>query len=453
MRQTATHKQTPKSSLSTRTNKRHGNAFLNSVTDKIMPYLIAIIVIHQMWLGRWRAYYKWMFLYIILTGLMAFFVLRRLWKETMVENKNWAIVVASVITFIWVVLLLGTVIGQLWIENDPPLFMEISFISLGTLYFMAISMVLCDIGDKMVSTCIKKGKTPSKTHRRTKNIIIAVLTLTLTIISLIGNSPSVVDVEINIPHLPVAADGFTIVQISDLHIGAVVGLSYLESIIDTIIQLKPDILVMTGNIFDYRYSYYYEPQADVFKKLTQPTNKPPNGIFFVPGSSEHFGGGTRTWLGLLESYEIIDLRNGYVPIAKNNETLFYMAGTDDWHSRYFYESRSVSDVTLLKPHLNVQFPNILLSNSPSYFYDAKSIGIDLQLSGRTMGGQVFPMHFLVYFFYPYFSGLYEEGKSAIYVSQGTGFWGPPMRLLSKSEITRVTLRAREKMTKNNKDDL
>jgi len=80
-----------------------------------------------------------------------------------------------------------------------------------------------------------------------------------------------------------------------------------------------------------------------------------------------------------------------------------------------------------------------MAHQPRSFKEAKSLGVDLQLSGHTHGGQIFPFHYVVALFEPYLAGLYQKGNSQLYVSRGTGYWGPPMRLGAPAEITEITL--------------
>jgi hypothetical protein len=269
--------------------------------------------------------------------------------------------------------------------------------------------------------------------------------------SVVNNYPVIEEIEVDLESLPPYADRFSIVHISDIHLGPTAGLEYLKEIVTLVNDLKPDLIAITGNIADFSYSLYYDPLSNVVEKF-----KARYGVFFVTGNSDYWGGGAETWSRLLHFKGIFVLRNFLVPIKDgNNQTLFDLAGVDDWYSGSFYSMWGKHPGPKLKETLSTSTskPIILLAHNPNQFYESHSLKVDLQLSGHNLGGQIFPLHILLYPFQSFFSGLYIEDHSVLYVSRGLGYWYVPMRLFAQPEITKITLRSRKPNYDKPKEDL
>ena len=140
----------------------------------------------------------------------------------------------------------------------------------------------------------------------------------------------------------------------------------------------------------------------------------------------------------MRSLGIRVLRNERVPIEHGGD-VFDLAGVDDHRGGY---SGTTSDLKTALRDRDPSRPLVLLAHDPSTFRTAAREGVDLQLSGHTHGGQIWPFRYLVRLVVPWVAGLYGRAESLIYVSRGTGFWGPPMRLFTPAEITELTLTAR-----------
>jgi len=328
--------------------------------------------------------------------------------------------------------------------NEPTLVVQLALICLGMNLFIATFLFWFEILI-LIYECIVPPLKPENKNQihRYKSLLIVGLTILLTVLSVTNNSPVIEEVEVNLPELPKIADGFTIVQISDLHLGPTAGLTYLSEIVQQVNALKPDIIVITGNIADFSYSLYYEPLAAEIDKL-----KSKSGVYFCTGISDFWSGASETWARLLHYKGINVLRNSVARIADgNNETIISIVGVDDWYSGYFYSMWGVNPGPKLKDTLGLVSdttrPIILLANNPSQFYQSYQQKIDLQLSGHNLGGQVFPMHFWIYPFHTYFAGKYETDSSVLYVSRGLGYWLVPLRLGSKPEISKIVLRSRQ----------
>lgn len=238
---------------------------------------------------------------------------------------------------------------------------------------------------------------------------------------------------IKLNRLPKSFDGTRIVQITDLHIGALIKGDWLQKVVNKVNALKPDLIVITGDLVDGSLEdlrSHVAPLANL---------KAPMGRYFITGNHEYYSG-VEPWCAYIKSLGIRVLRNERVSITAGSEAnSFDLAGVDDWGSGHF-----PGEGPNLKKALQNRDPNkalILLAHQPAAIHEAAEEGVDLQLSGHTHGGQIWPFTYLVYLQQPYTKGLHRYGKTQVYVSPGTGFWGPPMRLGTSAEITHITLRS------------
>jgi predicted MPP superfamily phosphohydrolase len=240
--------------------------------------------------------------------------------------------------------------------------------------------------------------------------------------------------KLDVPALGHAAtlSGLTIVQLSDVHIGPTRGRAFLSSIVERVNELSPDLVVITGDLVDGSV----ETMGDELLPLRELRAR--LGVAYVPGNHEHYHGGA-AWIAHVASLGIRVLLNAGTLLGEGAQE-FFLAGVDDPASRRTDRTGGPDLARAL--HLRpTGSPTILLSHQPIGFETAVASGVNLQLSGHTHGGQIFPFGWLVALRYPFVAGLYRLGESHLYVSRGTGFWGPPMRLAAPSEITALALRA------------
>lgn len=236
--------------------------------------------------------------------------------------------------------------------------------------------------------------------------------------------PVVKDIDVPIPGLSADLDGFTVVQLSDLHLGVTVSLEKFSRIVAQVDALKPDLIVMTGDIFDAGL------RDDGAVERIGAGLRAGHGILAVLGNHEFYHGvevSSRTFAGMgarLLRNEVVTLPGG-----------LQVAGVDDVRTARL----SAADVAAVLSNLDPARPSLFLSHQPLGFDVAVRAGVGLMLSGHTHEGQIFPFGLIVRLFYPRFSGLYREGRSNLYVTSGAGQWGPPMRLFTRAEIVRLTL--------------
>jgi predicted MPP superfamily phosphohydrolase len=234
-------------------------------------------------------------------------------------------------------------------------------------------------------------------------------------------------VVIESPKIPEQIGGITIAQISDCHLGLIVRHGRLKRILSQVALAKPDIIVSTGDLVD--------GQIDNLRGLAEILRdvNPPYGKFAVTGNHEFYAGLDQA-LSFTKNAGFTILRGEVSDVAG----IVNIAGIDDPTAQRFGLSKGISEKSLLSKIDPERF-TILLKHQPVVDDSTEGL-IDLQLSGHTHGGQIFPFTFLVGLFYPAGSGLTRlENGSYLYVNRGSGTWGPPIRFLSPPEVTIIEL--------------
>lgn len=225
------------------------------------------------------------------------------------------------------------------------------------------------------------------------------------------------NLEINIPTLK---RDMKIVQLSDIHIGSVRNSGFIKKIVEKTNSLNPDIVLITGDTID--------GSAPIHPHMLNAIDDLKAPIFLIIGNHETYEG-LENVLEVLKTTKINILRDEMV----ENQDI-QIIGVD-----YSFTKNHLKNV-LSKIEIDRSKPSILMYHVPAELEAANKAGIDLQISGHTHKGQLFPFNILGRLVFPYFSGLYNYNGTQLYVSQGTGTWGPPMRIGSKNEITLIKLK-------------
>lgn len=243
--------------------------------------------------------------------------------------------------------------------------------------------------------------------------------------------PEVVEVEVPIEGLPEAFDGYRIVQLSDVHVGPTIRREHLEGIVARANGLDADLAVVTGDLVDG----YVDDLRDEVAPLAGFRGR--DGSYFVTGNHEYYWDGP-AWCDEVARLGLTVLNNEHRVISRGGARLL-LAGCTDVKAGDLVPEHA-SDPAAARAGAPDCDVSILLAHQPRSIDAASEAGYDLQLSGHTHGGQYFPFSVLVHLAQPYVAGLAKHDKTWIYVSRGTGYWGPPMRVGAPHEITLLTLR-------------
>ncbi|MDC0710446.1 metallophosphoesterase [Stigmatella sp. ncwal1] len=244
--------------------------------------------------------------------------------------------------------------------------------------------------------------------------------------------PVVNRIAVRLPGLPKALDGFTLVQVTDIHVGPLIQRRFMDAMVEQCNALKPDAVCITGDLVDGSVPAL-APSVSALANL-----RSRYGSFFVTGNHEYYSG-DEEWAEALERMGITVLRNRHVSVGEPGAS-FDMVGVDDWAAQRSGFPRKY-DLERALAGRAPERASVLLAHQPSNWRVAAQKGIGLQLSGHTHGGQFFPFTLAVGAMWEHDAGHYEENGRHLYVSRGTGFWGPPVRVAAPPEIVQVTLLA------------
>ncbi|MES2951055.1 MAG: metallophosphoesterase [Pseudomonadota bacterium] len=249
---------------------------------------------------------------------------------------------------------------------------------------------------------------------------------------------AVVRVDVPIVNLPAALQGFTVVQISDIHVGPTIKTLYLQRIVDKVNGLNANMVAITGDLVDgsvHELAQHVAPLAQLSST---------HGTFFVTGNHEYYSG-AHSWIDALRALGVQVLLNEHVLIQHSTDgqdpepALIVVAGVADYGAHHFDEThRSDPHKALANAPEHAVF-KLLLAHQPLSAAAAADAGFDLQLSGHTHGGQFWPWNHFVPLQQPFTAGLHKLKALWVYTSRGTGYWGPPKRFGAPSEITHLRL--------------
>lgn len=263
--------------------------------------------------------------------------------------------------------------------------------------------------------------------------LVVVLGILVTLLGFISarRRARIVDVRVPIANLPAALDGFSIAQVSDVHVGATIRRDYVTRIVDAVNALEADVIALTGDFVDgpvHELAPHTAPLARLRARY---------GAFFVTGNHEYYSG-AGAWTAEFRRLGLYVLLNEHAVIRHAGAALV-IAGVTDYSAHHFtpaHRSDPHGALAGAPPEATVR---ILLAHQPRSAAAAAAAGFQLQLSGHTHGGQFWPWTLFVRFQQPFTAGLHRLNQLWVYVSRGTGYWGIPNRFGAPAEITRLRL--------------
>lgn len=248
-----------------------------------------------------------------------------------------------------------------------------------------------------------------------------------------NSAPVVRRVPVTLANLDPALDGTRIVTFSDGHLSATHRGRRFERLVELVNEQEPDVVAIVGDLVDGEVAELGEEAAPLADLVSA------QGVYFVTGNHEYFVD-TNAWLRHLGTLGVDVLRNERVAVRRGTAS-FDLAGIDDRTAASSGLPGHGADLDTALDGRDDDVPVVLLAHQPVQVEQARAAGVDLQLSGHTHGGQLWPFDYAIRLDQPAVEGLSRHGDTQLYVTSGAGYWGPPMRVGARPEVTVVELRS------------
>ncbi|WP_319452809.1 MULTISPECIES: metallophosphoesterase [unclassified Mycobacterium] len=379
-------------------------------------------------------------------ALMSLYVWKRLVKDTTTGRARRAF--TAVLVGLTVMLAATLIVPRVTGIAEPAWLAWPGYVWFGLLAYLFLTLLVLEPGRLALRRWVKRSRpepptqgteaepTPSAVNRRVFLARASAVAAGAASVGLVGvgaanalGPPDLLRVPVRLRTLDPAFNGFRIAVVSDIHLGPLSGRAHTERIVRMINETEPDLVAIVGDLVDGtvdELGHAAEPLRDLVSR---------DGAFFVTGNHEYFVDDPFSWLSELERLGVAPLRNEHTVITRGGSA-FDLAGVNDVAG----ESRSDGpDFDRALSGLDSSRPTVLLAHQPVQVQEAAAHGVDLQLSGHTHGGQMWPFHYVVGAIQPSLAGLSTVGDTQLYVTRGAGFWGPPVRVGARPDITVITL--------------
>jgi predicted MPP superfamily phosphohydrolase len=315
-------------------------------------------------------------------------------------------------------------------EALGPIATLVPWIAMGFFSWLLVLTLARDV--TLVAAALAFGDDTLAGWSRISALAVMTLTPAITVIGFVmaRRVAPVVRVKVPLANLPAELEGFTIAQISDMHVGPTIKRNFVEAIVERVNRLGADMVAITGDLVD--------GSVRDLAHDTQPLERlaSRHGTYFVTGNHEYYSG-ANSWIRELERLGTHVLMNEHVVLDHDGAKLA-IAGVTDYSAHHFDDAHR-SDPLQAAVGAPADAVRVLLAHQPRSADEAEKAGFHLQLSGHTHGGQFWPWNLFVRLQQPFTAGLNRLGLMWIYINRGTGYWGPPMRFGIPSEITLIRL--------------
>jgi predicted MPP superfamily phosphohydrolase len=366
-------------------------------------------------------------------ALITFWLHRRIVRATAMP-RPWSIVADAVLVIMWAFAVVGIATGR---ELNPSAFRAPAWLGLAWLavvLYLVLGVIVVGLMSLIWRLVLRVR--PSDTGRRRRLLAVRVTTGVVVIAALVTTSygvweaasPRVTQTTATLPRLPEQFDGIRVALISDLHVGPARGSDFTQQVVDEVMAEKPDLIAITGDLADGTVA---EVGADI-EPLSQ--LRAPLGVFGVSGNHEFYADDGGRWLDHWEQLGVTTLRNQRVEVTHDGATID-VVGIQDYTAPQPYEP----DLPRALAGSDPDRFRLLLAHEPRQALQASDLGVDLQLSGHTHGGQIWPIRYLVPLQQPSVEGLDKVGNTVLYTTRGAGAWGPPVRVGAPPEVTILEL--------------
>ncbi|WP_232717885.1 metallophosphoesterase [Gordonia metallireducens] len=375
-------------------------------------------------------------------GLITFWLHRRIVRATELP-RPWSGVADVALTVLWALAVVGFASGRTLDPSWARPIGTVGLIWIGAVFYLFLGLAiigLISFGANIIRRVRRRstgvGETADAAPRRLRRMRVATATVVVVALGVTGygvfeaSRPQVTEVSATFDNLPAQFDGLRIAVVSDLHLGPARDASFTRRIVDDVNAQNPDLVLLVGDLTDGKIPYV----RDTLEPLTD--LRAPLGVFGVSGNHEYYSDDGGRWLDTWEYYGVRTLRNSRVPLTVDGATI-QLAGVYDATAPEPFEPDLPAALEGSSPEDFV----LLLAHQPKQAVEASELGVELQFSGHTHGGQMWPIRYLVPLQQPSVVGLDRIGDTVLYTTRGAGAWGPPVRVLAPPEITMFTLRA------------
>lgn len=341
-------------------------------------------------------------------------------------------------TFLFIIIAYGYVLAKMLYRSLPPIMYDI-IIGVGAIWFaflayFIISLLLIDIIRLLNSWLNFFPTLINNNYETVKKITGLSVILIVSLIVFLGNlnkrDIKIKELEIDLPKGNSKISELNVVMASDIHLSPIDGERLLSRIVEKMNSLNPDIILLAGDIVDDKAVILDQRNiGESFKRL-----KPKYGVYSINGNHE-FINEVESSVKYAEQFGIKFLRDSYELI----DSSFYVIGRED-SSMIQFTGKQRKSLNEIVKNLDHEYPKILLDHTPFKLEQAEQNGIDLQLSGHTHHGQIWPANIITSMIYELSWGYLKKGKTHYYVSSGAGTWGPPVRTGSSSEIVNLKVK-------------
>lgn len=373
-------------------------------------------------------------------GLMHLYLWKRLIKDTTRGRTRRVLSVALAALLVWLIamLLLPRLLG--W--REPSWLVWPGYVWFGLVVYLFLALLVLEPVRMVLRGWVKRKQpqpTASEESAMNRRVFLArasAVAAGAASVGLVGvgmssalGPPELLRVPVRLRRLDRAFNGFRIAVVSDIHLGPLAGRTHTERIVAMINQTEPDLVAIVGDLVDgtvEELGSAAEPLQDLVSR---------EGTFFVTGNHEYFVDDTGSWLRELQRLGVQPLQNENTAIRRGAAAL-NLAGVNDIAGE---EESSPPDFDRALSGVDGSRPTILLAHQPVQVTEASARGVDLQLSGHTHGGQMWPFHYIVSAVQPSLAGLSTVDETQLYVTRGAGFWGPPVRIGAPPDISVLSL--------------
>lgn len=385
----------------------------------------------------------------VVLGLMTFYLWKRLVKDTTAPGR-WRWILSAVLLVLTALLVATLVLPRVTGVTESQWLAWPGYLWFGLVVYLFLTLLALEPVRLALRGWVRpkppaasdpalqqpERTTPPAVNRRVFLARASAVAAGAASVTLVGvgaanalGPPDVLRVPVRLRTLDPAFNGFRVAVVSDIHLGPLAGRAHTERIVAMINETEPDLVAIVGDLVDGTVEEL-GPAAEPLQDLVSR-----EGSFFVTGNHEYFVDDTSEWLRELERLDVHPLRNENTLIRRGTAA-FTLAGVNDIAGK---QKSDPPDFDRALSGIDRNRPTVLLAHQPIQVKQAAARGVDLQLSGHTHGGQMWPFHYVVRAVQPSLAGLSTVADTQLYVTRGAGFWGPPLRIGAPPDITVLSL--------------